>query len=79
MLEALPVNAPPMRPPSQRGDMFVTLPGSDPVTRLLTYEQAEALHLELGQQITRRMRVRGSATPPDGDIGGTPMLMSAAA
>jgi hypothetical protein len=45
--------------------------------RQYTYEDAMALHLELGQALARGMRLRGSSPPPDGDIGGTPMALAA--
>lgn len=45
----------------------------------VTYREACEMHQELGQTLARMMRKRGSATPPDGDVGGTPAAMKVAA
>lgn len=45
----------------------------------MTFAEAQRIHYELGQTLARMMRKRGSATPPDGDPGGTPAAMRVAA
>lgn len=73
----IPETAPPVVPASLRSGVFITLKGH---TESLTYEEAEDLHRALGQDLARKMRQRGSSPSPSGpDLGGTPVLMQAAA
>lgn len=64
------LNAPRVLSPMERGPILF-------LDQQYTYARAEALHLELGQALARGMRKRGSSTPPDGDIGGTPVALAA--
>lgn len=63
--------------------VYVNIPESArryaPDEWVMDYVDAEKLHHDLGQTLARMMRKRGSATPPDGDTGGTPAAMKVAA
>jgi len=67
--------APPIVPTPFRTPVYVELP--DGHRCQMTYAQAEALHEKLCQDLARKMRKRGSSTPPSPDIGGTPMAIAA--
>lgn len=70
--------APPLiKNPAERMPLLITTP--DGATHRLEWEEAANLHRYLGQELARGMRRRGSSTPPDPDIGGTPAAMRAAA
>ena len=69
-------NAPPRRYVDPETPVFANINGGLVV---LTHAEAVRVHIELGQTLARMMRKRGSATPPDGDIGGTPAAMKVAA
>lgn len=64
------LNAPRILAPQERGPILF-------LDKQYTYDEAQALHLELGQALARGMRKRGSSTPPGGDIGGTPVALAA--
>lgn len=66
------LNAPAIIPPQMRGPVLFE-------GKSIPYDEAEKLHLELGQALARGMRKRGSSNPPGGDIGGTPAALLLAA
>jgi hypothetical protein len=70
-------NAPARRMVGEDEPVLVVLPGNK--SERMTFAEASMLHYELGQTLARMMRTRGSATPPDGDIGGTPAALKEAA
>lgn len=72
-------NAPPRRYIDPETPVLVNLPSCSGGWTPMTYARAERLHYELGQTLARMMRKRGSATPPDGDTGGTPAALKVAA
>jgi hypothetical protein len=76
-------NAPARQHVADGTPVFVTIPESArrcaPDEWIMDHADAVKLHHDLGQTLARMMRKRGSATPPDGDIGGTPAAMKVAA
>lgn len=71
-------NAPPRQYVDPETPVLVYGPEGWPPAQM-TFAQATKLHHDLGQTLARMMRKRGSATPPDGDTGGTPAAMKVAA